>query len=272
MAVQLSLVIPAYDEATRLSSYLVSIRAYCQGAGLVHEVLVVDDGSQDGTAAMVSSHAADWRQLALIRHGANRGKGQALRTDVAAARGELILMADADGAAPIAEEAKLRQALARGADIAIGSRLLATEGVERSRLRRATGAAFAWTVRQVLDLRVRDSQCGFKMFRRHVAQRLFAMCQEGGYLIDPEILLHARRLGYRVAETPIAWRDVPGSKVRPLRDGWRMLTGLWRLRQMVRSYQTGPSEAEAAHMSTVCASAQVIHATATKISSGRLQV
>ena len=153
---------------------------------------------------------------------------------VAAAQGDLLLLADADGATPITEEAELRQALLNGADIAIGSRRLGKDGIERSWCRNLIGAGFAWAVRRMFGLPFRDTQCGFKMFRREVAQRLFALCREDGFLIDVEVLLHAQRLAYKIVEAPVPWRDVPGSKVRLFRDGRRMLTGLWRLRRRFR--------------------------------------
>ncbi len=246
MALRVSLVMPAYDEALRLSPYLLSIRDHFLRLELAHEVIVVDDGSQDGTRSAVAALALDWTELCVVRHDSNLGKGRALCTGVTSARGDYILLADADGATPIEEEAKLREALLDGADIAIGSRMLwgrhsclpgengrqeCLPHVERSWPRNMTGAAFAWAVRTMFGLPFRDTQCGFKMFRREVAQRLFALCKEDGYLIDVEVLLHAHRLGYKIVEVPVAWRDVPGSKVRLFRDGWRMLTGLWRLRR-----------------------------------------
>jgi hypothetical protein len=141
-------------------------------------------------------------------------------------------VADADGSAPIEEESKLRAAIRDGADLAVGSRLLrgSRSRTPRGRLRAASGLAFSWVVRRLFGLTVRDTQCGFKMFRRMVVQRLLPACKETGYLIDVEFLAWAHRLGYQVAEVPITWGEVAGSKVRLVRDGVRMLRGLLRLR------------------------------------------
>ncbi|MCI0683392.1 MAG: glycosyltransferase family 2 protein [Gemmataceae bacterium] len=230
---KLTLVIPAFNEVRRLPPYLESVREYADGAWAAggYAVIVVDDGSTDGLREALAEWIHSWPELHVVRHGSNGGKGAALRTGALTAQGDVILLADGDGATPIEEQAKLRRAIEAGADIAIGSRRLMAEGIERSWSRNLTGACFAWVVRRMFGLTIRDTQCGFKMFRRDVAQRLFAMCREDGFLIDVEFLLHAQRLGYQIAEAPVAWRDVPGSKVRLVRDGWRMLTGLWRLRR-----------------------------------------
>lgn len=234
MSVRLSLVIPAFNEAERLPPYLAEVRRHLAAHyGGRYEVLVVDDGSRDGLAGAVNDLARGWEQLTLLCHPHNRGKGAAVRTGMLAARGEFLLFADADGATPIAEEAKLRRALERGADVAVGSRLVEETGAERSRVwrRRWCGRLFASLARLLLRLPLRDTQCGFKMFRREAGLRLFRGVRERGYLFDLEVLATADRLGYRIAEVPISWQDRPGSKIRLARDGWKMFRGLWKLRR-----------------------------------------
>ncbi len=234
MRPELTLMIPAYNEASRLPAYLARVREY--GDRVFpggYEVIVVDDGSEDGLAGILEELTADWPQLSFRRHLANQGKGAAVRTGVLAAAGEFVLFTDADGATPIAEECKLRRAIEQGADIAVGSRLLGdrTTRQERRWYRALGGRVFARLANWLVPLPVRDTQCGFKMFRREVGQHLFQACDEPGYLFDVVILAAAQRLGCRVAEVPVSWTDVPGSKVRLRGDGWAMLRGLWRLRR-----------------------------------------
>lgn len=236
MPPKLSLVIPAFNEVARLPRFLADVRPYFDAEyPAAYEVVVVDDGSRDGTADVVSDLAEGWGELRVLRHPANRGKGAAVRTGVLAAAGHKILFADADGATPIGEEWRLSAALARGADVAVGSRAVAAPGVhrERTRKRAVAGNVFAWVARRSLGLAVRDTQCGFKMFARDAARELFSLTRETGYLFDLEILAVARRLGLRVDEVAVSWADQPGSKVSLARDGWKMARGLLSLRANV---------------------------------------
>jgi dolichyl-phosphate beta-glucosyltransferase len=230
---QLSLIIPAFNEAGRLPAYLTVLRPYLDAHHAEYEVLVVDDGSRDGTAEFVDREAAGWKRLHLLGGTPHRGKGAAVRTGVLAARGDLLLITDADGAAPVAEEARLRQAIEGGADLAVGSRLRADVEVPRARRhwhRGLAGRLFARLARAALEVPVLDPQCGFKMFRGDAGRTLFAACPEDGYLSDLFVLILAVHLGYRIAEVPIRWTDRSGSKVRLFRDSCRMVTGLPRLR------------------------------------------
>ncbi len=233
MKLGLSIIIPAYNESRRLPPFLDSVRAYCDALFPAdYQIIVVDDGSTDDTPQVVEDLAARWEQLALVCHPHNQGKGAAVRTGLRAGAGDLLLVSDADGAFPIQEERKLRTAILGGADLAVGSRLLQGSRLcsPRHWLRAASTLVFACAARGAFGMSVRDTQCGFKMFRRSAAQQLLGACRESGYLIDVELLAWAYRLGHQVAEVPVTWRDVPGSRVRPVRDGLRMLGGLVRLR------------------------------------------
>lgn len=233
---RLSLVIPAYNESARLPAYLASIRRWLDDRyrGL-YEVLVVDDGSRDHLPTQLSEQAKTWPQLRLLIHPQNLGKGAAVRTGILAAQGQRLLFADADGATPIEEELRLSDAIDAGADVAVGSRLVAAHDARRRRgwLRGLAGRMFALLARLVLKLPVRDTQCGFKMFRCEAGHHLFAQLQENGYLFDLELLALARHAGYRIAEVPINWQDVPGGQFRLSRALPGVWRGLWRIRRRI---------------------------------------
>jgi dolichyl-phosphate beta-glucosyltransferase len=236
-SIALSLVLPAYNEASRLPPYLASIHRHLQRRyGDRYEVIVVDDGSDDGLDRVLEQTAAGWPQLRWIRHAQNQGKGAAVRTGMLAARGQLVLFADADGATPIEEESRLAAVCRAGADLAVGSRLVAAAGARRSRnwLRGLAGRVFAMLARRLLGLSVRDTQCGFKMFRGEVARHVFSLVRERGFLFDLEVLGLARRLGYTMVEVPIDWAEVPGGHFSPARQLPKLLADLWRILRRLR--------------------------------------
>lgn len=230
-----SLVIPAYNEALRLPAYLKDIQAYFEGRDESYEIIVVDDGSRDTTAERVREVAAGRVEVTVHALGRNRGKGHAVRAGMARAVGALRLMADADGATPIAEVARLEAAIAAGADLAVGSRALRDPAVTRQvrTHRKLSGSVFNFLVRRLGVASVVDTQCGFKLFRGPVAAALFPLVTTDGFGFDVELLMLAERAGYRIKEVPINWADQPGSKVGVLRDGPGMLRELlaarWRL-------------------------------------------
>jgi len=232
----LSLVIPAYNERTRLPGFLDSVRDYLSDEfNGDYETIVVDDGSQDATVNWLLDLQECWPQLTVIKHAQNQGKGAAVRTGVLAATGKLVLFADADGATPIAEERALRNAIGAGADVAVGLRRTGKEGssCRRTELRAFVGRIFSSLARWFVGAPISDPQCGFKMFRRDVAHALFGACRENGYLFDLHIICAASRLQLQIAEIPVSWREVAGSKVCLVRDSWRMLWGLFGIRRSV---------------------------------------
>ena len=226
------MVIPAYNEAQRLPAYLSEVVVYFDGRGEPYEVIVVDDGSADETAARVVEAQSIHPAVMLHRLAKNRGKGFAVRAGMRAARGDLRLMADADGATPIAEVKRLETVIQAGADLAVGSRALPDPSVRREvRVhRKVSGGIFNFFARRMGAGDVTDTQCGFKLFRGAVAEALFGELETTGFGFDVELLMLARRRRYRVIEVAINWADQPGSKVEVLRDGPRMLAQIVRAR------------------------------------------
>ena len=224
-AIEYSIIIPAFNEATRLPRYLDEVVGYFHSRGEPYEVIVADDGSTDGTAEMVEAFGREHPVVRVVRLGRNQGKGAAVRAGMLAAHGRYRLFADADGATPIDEMKRLEAALAAGADLAIGSRVLVAPGVAVSARphRVIAGRIFNW-LRDRLGVRdVADSQCGFKLMRGAVADALFGRLSTRGFGFDVELLLLAQAARYRIAEVPVNWSDQPGSKVGVLTDGPRML-------------------------------------------------
>lgn len=231
--VRWSIVIPAFNEAARLPRYLEDVVGHFDGRGEPYEVLVVDDGSTDGTPEVIEAFARDHPSVRAVRLPENQGKGAAVRAGMRAATGECRLFADADGATPIAEVKRLEPALAAGADIVIGSRVLVDPGVAAiTRPHRViAGRVFNWLVARLGLRGVADSQCGFKAFRGAAADDLFARLTTRGFGFDVELLLLAQARGYRIVEVPVNWADQPGSKVGVLKDGPRMLAQIVKARR-----------------------------------------
>ncbi len=226
----LSLVIPAYNEAARIARTAQEAAAFLSSQPYPTELLVVDDGSTDGTAALAREALAGNSAARVIEipHG---GKAAALRTGMRAARLDQVAFSDADLAVPLPALADLRAALARGCDVAIGSR----EGAGARRLgepeyRHLMGRAFNLLVRALLLPGIHDTQCGFKLFRRETAADILdhaLLYNDGSEILGPrvtafdvELLAVARARGWRVCPIPVVWTYGEGSKVQPLRDSW----------------------------------------------------
>lgn len=220
---ELSIVIPAYNEQDRLPPTLARVRAWIENSRIETEVIVVDDGSQDFTAAVVANLSADWPALRILVNPGNRGKGFSVRHGALEARGRVVLFTDADLSAPIEEADKLLAALASH-DIAIGSRALDRRliSVHQSKLREFAGIVFNLVVRIVLGLPFSDTQCGFKAFMREPCAIVFQQQRIERFGFDPELLFIAKRHGLTIAEVPVRWAHDPGTRVAMLRDSLKM--------------------------------------------------
>jgi len=228
----LSVVIPAYNEEPRILNSLHRIAAYLEGTDRPHEILVVDDGSTDGTARVVRDFAADCAACRLLRNAVNRGKGAAVRRGALAAAGDFILMSDADLSTPIEEVEKLLRLMAeKEGDVAVGSRslFLSDVRVRQPLLRQSMGRLFNVFVRTLVLRGIQDTQCGFKCFTRRAARVIFARQRIDGFCFDVETLLIARRSGLRVLEVPVVWIDSPDSRVHIVAAPARMFVDLLRI-------------------------------------------
>jgi len=213
----LSVIIPAYNEEQRILTCLEEVARFLSARGQPFEVLVVDDGSTDSTAGKTSQFAALDPRFRLLRHEANRGKGAALRTGIAASSGHSVLVTDADLSTPLVELSKLEQAVAAGARMAIGSRGATGAHLIRrqSVLRELAGRGGNLLIRLICpDLQgIKDTQCGFKLFDGPTVRELCRWTTVDGFGFDVELLSLARSGGCPVAEIPVTWAHRDGSKV-----------------------------------------------------------
>jgi dolichyl-phosphate beta-glucosyltransferase len=213
---ELSIIIPAFNEARRLPHSLEQIRAYLDANPMNAEVVVVDDGSRDATAAVVDDIGKRWPSLRLVTLGKNRGKGFAVREGMLKAEGRFRVFSDADLSVPIDDLEKLLEPLRRGIPVAIASRGLKSSNVlvRQPWYRETMGKIFNALVRLFVMGGIRDTQCGFKAFTAEAACTVFPALQTGGFGFDVEVLYRARRAGFKIAEVPTRWINSPYTTVR----------------------------------------------------------
>jgi len=241
----LSVVVPAYNEAQRIGRSLGAIHWYLVSRSYSSEVIVVDDGSNDGTAEVVAAVIKPWPSFRLIRNDRNRGKGYSVRRGVLEARGDFVLFTDADLSAPIDQTGMLIATLeSTGAEAAIGSRALQREliGVHQPLFRELGGICFNLAVRLFTGLKLRDTQCGLKLFRREATRRAFEHMKAERFGFDPELLFLVEHFGGRILEIPVRWDNDPATKFNVLRDTvrsfrevaevrWRAISGQYPRRE-----------------------------------------
>lgn len=226
----LSVIIPAWQEARRMDTLVRGARALQSMLPYPIEILVVDDGSTDGTGALAASAG-----LTVIRQ-EHRGKGAAVRTGMLAASGMYRLIADADWSMPPEQVLTLIPPARTGYDVAIASREAhGARRVDEPMTRHVIGRVFNRLVQRLVVPGLEDTQCGFKVFRAEAARALFSRCVEDGWAFDVEVLALARAMGLRVVEVPIDWVYDADSRVRPLRDGLEMLRAILRIRRNLRT-------------------------------------
>lgn len=228
-----SIVIPAFNEAHRLPSFLNEVVAFCRKSHRTFEIIIVDDGSKDNTLSTAESFRTQFPTLHTIRLKRNRGKGYAVRQGLLKASGNVCLFMDADGSVhPDEIQKNIHSITEDGYDIFVGSRVLRGEGqlLKVRWYRKVPGIIFNFLVRALLFKEVQDTQCGFKMFRREVAGSLFSRGYLSGFGFDVEILYMAHRMGYKIKEGPVSWHHVRGSKFSFPKHSWEMFLNLFQIR------------------------------------------
>jgi len=241
--VDLSIVVPAYNEEQRLPPTLEKLDAFLKTQPLRYEIVVVDDGSKDRTCDVVTAHMTRIQGLRLVRQFPNRGKGAAVRMGMLQARGQIRVMCDADGSMPAEELPKLLAPIVHcKAQIAIGSRYAegAKTDVKQPFYRVLWSRLCNRVIQKSLVPGVRDTQCGFKAFTAEAARDLFRYGRIDGWAFDLEILALARRRGYDIAEVGVEWKDDGRSRVNPLKDMWKVVKEAVTIRKNLKSgvYET----------------------------------
>jgi len=234
----ISIIVPAYNEEQRIGPTLRDLDDYLAIAGLRYEIVVVNDGSTDGTAALVESMARTRPALRCIDASPNRGKGSAVRIGMLAARGAVRVMYDADGAVPPDQLPKIVNPVRLGQSaVAIGSRYAAGASVARKQPRyRIWWSRLAnKVIQRTVVPGVLDTQCGFKAFSAEAARAVFRRTLIDGWAFDLEALAVAHRFGFSIAEVAVSWSDDPRSKINPLGDAWRVIRELLVIRRNLRS-------------------------------------
>jgi dolichyl-phosphate beta-glucosyltransferase len=227
-----SIVIPAFNESARIPATLENVVACVREREWTAEVIVVNDGSTDETAAVVRAFAQNVPEVRLIENPGNRGKGYSVRAGLLQALGEVVMFTDADLSSPMEEAQLLFDAIAAGADIAIGSRWLgSSRQTHRQPLyRQVFGRCFNAVTRAVMGLPFADTQCGFKAFTRSAAQTVFQLQTIERWGFDPEILFIALKRGFNIVEVPVSWGHDARTRMSYLKDGAQMLEELATIR------------------------------------------
>jgi glycosyltransferase involved in cell wall biosynthesis len=258
MAWFLSIVVPAYNEEKRIGGSLDEILRFLKEQSYHAEVIVVDDGSTDKTTKLVEQRLSEYHDgghaLRVLTNTPNRGKGYSVKRGLTNASGEIVLFTDADLSSPISEAPKLIEPIAgKRADVALGSRGLNREliGLHQPRMRELGGAVFNFCMRTITGLKFKDTQCGFKAFRREAAIPVFALQRIDGFGFDPEVLYIASKQGNRLLEVPVIWNHCEGgelqNKLNYLRDSINMFADLIRIRlnHLAGRYKNPPARFQA---------------------------
>jgi len=229
--IQLSIVIPCYNEDHRIGRTIETVIDWAQVRNLCYELIIADDGSTDKTLAKTKTYKNLIPNLQILAL-PHQGKGAAVQSGMLSAQGEEVMFMDADGSSPLKEIDRLRIALKEGCPIVIGSRFIpkgSPQVVQTHLHRKWIGRCFAFLVNRMILNGIKDTQCGLKLFKHQVVSDLFPRQRLDGFAFDVEILYLARKMGYSIKEIPIDWVNHEGSKVNVFKDSWKMLWDIVRI-------------------------------------------
>lgn len=238
--IDVSIIIPAKDEAKRLPLFLQEVIDYCLNSKLSYEIVVVDDGSSDDTSRVALDFKKIFTALTVIRLGVNYGKGYAVKKGLLASKGRVALFLDADGSTGPEEIEKNLIFFDQGYDIVIGSRVLVEKGskVKTRFYRKWMGLLFNFLVHTFLIKGINDTQCGFKMFKQGIIKPLFERVQLNGFGFDLEVLYLAKRMGFKVKEVAVNWKHVDGSKINLVSDSYKMFLNIFHIKKIHQGYKS----------------------------------
>jgi dolichyl-phosphate beta-glucosyltransferase len=229
----LTVVIPAFNEEARIVATLASLTSFLSSKRGESEVIVVDDGSRDRTADLAEEALRGWTNSRVIRFPENRGKGAAVKEGILLSQGDLVLFSDADLSTPIEELGKFLPLAEQGYDVIIGCRALPESDIQirQAGIRELLGKTFNLFVRLLVMKGICDTQCGFKLFRKEAARKIFPLVRTRGFGFDVEVLYLAQKNGFRIRQVPVIWRNSPKSEVKIVRSSVAMFADLWRIRR-----------------------------------------
>jgi dolichyl-phosphate beta-glucosyltransferase len=227
--IHLSVVIPAYNEEKRIEKTLVEVLNYFKEQEYTYEIIVVNDGSKDKTEQIIKKYSFKNKKLKLISYKPNHGKGYAVRTGILASKGEFILFSDADLSTPIQETERLLEA-AKYCDVVIASRSVKESKIKTVFYRRLMGLVFVMFVKILAVPGINDTQCGFKMFRKAAALKLFNQQKIDGWAFDVEVLYLARKYGYKIQELGVKWQHFEHENVNPVLQSFKMFREIAKIR------------------------------------------
>lgn len=229
----ISIIIPAYNEESRIEITLEKIQDYMNLHYPDFEIIVVDDGSKDNTIGVVKSFSSD---IKIIKQERNQGKGAAVRRGMLEASGDIRLFTDADLSTPIYEVEKVLKWHKDEFDVCIGSRALQSELIKEHQpfYRELMGKTFNKMVQLLVVKGIQDTQCGFKSFTAEAADKIFSICKINGFAFDVEAVFLANKFKFKIKEIPVEWYNDDRSKVNPITDSSRMFLEILKIRNLHR--------------------------------------